>query len=74
MNYPVIDPAATGNRINMLRRANGITVNEIRDYLGLSTTYAIYKWFHGESMPSLDNMLALSILFATPMNDMIVTL
>lgn len=74
MDYPVIDPAATGNRIDMLRKANGITVNELRDYLGLSTTYAIYKWFHGDSMPSLDNMLALSILFATPINDMIVIL
>lgn len=72
MSYPVIDPVATGNRINDLRKDRGYSVAYIRDYLGFSTTYAIYKWLHGISMPSLDNFLALSVLFDISMNDMIV--
>lgn len=72
MSYPVIDPVATGNRIDALRRDLGYSVADLRDYLGFSTTYAIYKWLHGDSMPSLDNFLALSVLFGISMNDMIV--
>lgn len=72
MSYPVIDPVATGNRIDTLRRDKGYSVADIRDYLGFSTTYAIYKWLHGYSLPSLDNFLALSVLFEISMNDMLV--
>lgn len=72
MNYPVIDPVATGNRIDVLRRDRGISVAAIRDYLGLSTTYAIYKWFHGVSMPSLDNLVAIGALLDVPLDALIV--
>lgn len=72
MSYPVIDPVATGNRIDTIRKDRGYSVADIRDYLGFSTTYAIYKWLHGTSLPSLDNFLALSVLFGISMNDMIV--
>lgn len=73
MNYQVIDPVATGNRINAIRKNKGISVAAIRDYLGLSTTYAIYKWFHGDSMPSVDNLVAIGALLQTSLDDLIVT-
>ena len=44
----------------------------LREYFGLSTTNAIYKWLKGESLPTLDNFLALSVLFDVSMNDLIV--
>ena len=72
MSYPVIDPVATGNRINNLRKDRGFSVSYLKDYFGFSTTYAIYKWLNGVSMPSVDNLLALSILLNIPMNDLIV--
>ena len=72
MSYPVIDPVATGNRIDAIRKDRGYSVADLKDYLGFSTTYAVYKWLHGDSMPSLDNFLALSVLFGVSMNDMIV--
>lgn len=72
MHYPVIDPVATGDRINMLRKKNGYSVAYLRDYLGLSTTNAIYKWFHGESLPSIDNFLILSALFGISINEMLI--
>lgn len=72
MSYPVIDPVATGNRIDALRRDRDFSVAYIRDYLGFSTTYAIYKWLHGTSLPSVDNFLALSVLFNISINDMII--
>lgn len=72
MNLPVIDMAATGANLNVIRSNHGFSVAEIKEYLGLNTTYAIYKWFHGESMPSVDNLLALSVLFGVSMNDLLI--
>lgn len=72
MNYPVIDPVATGARINTFRMNRGLSVASLKEYFGLSTTNAIYKWLKGESLPTLDNFLALSILFGVSMNDLIV--
>ena len=72
MSYPVIDPIATGNRINDIRKNMGYSVAYLRDYLGFATTNAVYKWLNGQSMPTLDNMLALSILFGLTINDIIV--
>lgn len=72
INYPVIDPVATGERINTFRKNRGFSVVSLRDYLGLSTTNAIYKWLKGESLPTLDNFLALSLLLDVSMNDLIV--
>lgn len=72
MDYPVIDPAATGNRINTLRKARGLSVMYLRDYFGFATTNAIYKWLRGDALPTLDNMFALSVLLGIPINDIIV--
>lgn len=72
MSYPVIDPVATGARINTYRMERGYSVAGLRDYFGLSTTNAIYKWLKGDSLPTLDNFLALSVLFGISINDLIV--
>lgn len=72
MSYPVIDPVATGNRINVLRQSKGYSVVELQDYFGFATTNAIYKWMRGDTLPSLDNMFALSLLLEVPVNDIIV--
>lgn len=72
MDYPVIDPVATGTRINTYRIERGYSVAGLREYFGLSTTNAIYKWLKGETLPTLDNFLALSVLLNVSMNDLIV--
>ena len=73
MDYPTIDIAATGSRIDNLRRENGMSVATMRDFLGLSTTNAIYKWLRGETLPTLDNVVALSSLFAVAIDDIIIS-
>ena len=72
MSYPVIDPVATGDRINTLRKELGFSVAYLKEYFGFATTNAIYKWLHGTSLPSVDNFLALSVLFNISINDMII--
>lgn len=63
--FPILDTTATGARIRELRKQNKLTVEQVRDYLGLESTQSIYKWQRGECMPSIDNLYALSTLFET---------
>ena len=69
--YPVIDTVKTGKRIKRIMKEKGFTVKDIQVYLGLGTPQAIYHWFRGKSMPTLDNLYALSELLQVPM-DMLV--
>ncbi len=72
MNYPVIDTRATGARIKALRLAKGLTVREVQAALGFDEPQAIYKWERGRSLPSTDNLLALSLLLEVPIEQILV--
>ena len=50
----------------MFRKDRGLSVASLKEYFGL------YKLLEGESLPTLDNFLALSLLTGVPMNDLIV--
>ena len=63
--FPILDTIATGARIRELRKQKKLTVDQVRDFLGLESTQSIYKWQRGESMPTIDNLYALSTLFET---------
>ena len=65
MLFPVIDPVATGENILRLRKARGLSVRDLQDWFGFEEPQAIYKWQRGESMPTIDNLYALSTLFET---------
>ena len=60
MTYPSIDPVATGERIRKLRLKKKIRVTDICGFLGFESTQAVYKWQRGESLPTVDNLYALS--------------
>ena len=70
---PILDPVATGRNIDDIRRDRNLSVAALKDALGLSTTNAIYKWFRGDSMPTLDKIVILSSILKVSINDMIVT-
>ena len=72
MNYPTIDFKATGERIRELRKAKGLTIQDISDYMGFTCGQAVYKWQRGETLPTVDNLYALSVLFETSMEDIII--
>jgi len=72
MNYPTIDLVATGKRICELRKEKKIKVREISEFMGFTEPQAVYKWQRGDTLPTVDNLYALSILFETPMENIIV--
>lgn len=70
--YPTIDMKATGIRIRQLMDARRLTVKDIRRYLNLASVQSIYHWLNGQSMPTIDNLYALSALFGLPMDSIII--
>ena len=70
--FPVINLAETGRSIERHRRQAKLTVRDLQDYFGFEYPQAIYKWQHGECLPTVDNLLALARLLRVPMEDLLV--
>ena len=71
-SYPVIDLTETGRCIERQRRQAGLTVRDLQAYFGFEYPQAIYKWQHGECLPTVDNLLALARLLQVSMEDLLV--
>ena len=72
ITMPSIDMAATGRNIVRMRKAAGLTVKELQHIFGFATPQAIYKWQHGTAMPTIDNLVALAMIFDMTVDDIIV--
>lgn len=72
MAIPTIDMIATGKNINRLRKAAGISVKDLQKIFGFATPQAIYKWQHGASLPTIDNLVVLCTVFGVKMEDILV--
>ncbi len=70
--FPSLDMKATGQNITRLRKAKGLSVKELQQYFGFEQPQAIYKWQWGQSIPSIDNLLALSYIFETSIDEILI--
>lgn len=70
--YLSIQQKATGERIRELLLNRGYTVKDIQEVMGFENPQAIYKWLSGKSLPSLDNLLILSKVLHTSIEDILV--
>ena len=69
---PVVDLVATGKNIKNLRNCSGFSVRDLQCIFGFEYPQAIYKWQHGECLPTVDNLLALARLLQVAMEEIIV--
>ena len=72
LTMPAIDMVATGRNIQVMRQQAGLSVKDLQDFFGFATPQAIYKWQHGAAMPTIDNLVALAMIFGVSMDDIIV--
>ena len=72
-HFPTINLEATGRHIAQLRKERGLSVKDMQSYFGFDAPQAIYKWQNGTSLPSVDNLLALSVLLEVPIDSILVT-
>lgn len=72
MIFPVLDAKATGARIKELRKQNHLRVEDVAHFMGFESEQAVYKWQRGDSLPTIDNLYALSVLFETSVDDILI--
>ena len=68
---PVVNMKVTGQNITALRNQRGISVRDLQQMLGFSTPQSIYKWQRGETLPTIENLVALSCILAVPMDEIL---
>ena len=71
-NVPANDTEATGLKIRSWRIRNRYKIVDIQDVFDFNTPQAIYKWESGRSLPTIENLLALSMIFGCRVEDLIV--
>ena len=66
----MINTIETGRKIRELIKHSRYSVTDVSDILNISKT-AMYCWFRGESLPSIDNLCLLAELLEIRVDDMI---
>ena len=66
--FPTIDKRATGINLRKLMDERDVTAKDVQKYLGLGCVQSVYRWLDGISMPTVDNLYALSELFRVPID------
>ena len=69
--FPIIDKKKTGINLRILMDERGFTVKDIQRYLNLGSVQSVYHWLNGISLPTVDNLYALSYLFQISIDDLI---
>lgn len=69
--FPTINLKETGKNLRKIMKERGITVKEVQQYLGLGSVQSVYHWLNGLSLPTMDNLYALSVLFNLPLDDLV---
>ena len=71
-DVPTINLEATGRNITRLRNEAGLSVKDLQDIFGFATPQAIYKWQRGTALPSVDNLIVLSMIFDVTIDEILV--
>lgn len=67
-----IDLVRTGMNITFLRKMRRMSVRDLAQMLGFQSVQSIYKWQRGECLPTIDNLIVLSRIFGTSIDDILV--
>ena len=68
---PVVDIRATGEKIRQLMLSRSLCVRDLQAIFGFEYPQAVYAWLGGKSLPTVDNLLVLTKLFALPMDEIV---
>ncbi|WWR19020.1 helix-turn-helix transcriptional regulator [Lachnospiraceae bacterium JLR.KK009] len=68
---PEYDKELIGDNLRRRRQARNLSVEQVREYLGLGSTQSIYKWEEGRSFPQADNLFALMEWYGMELKDLL---
>lgn len=69
--FPLIDKRETGINLRRIMDDHKTSAKDVQEYLGLGCVQSVYRWLDGISMPTVDNLYALSQLFQIPIDEMV---
>lgn len=69
--YPQINKRETGIKLRRIMDKQGVSAKDVQKYLGLGCVQSVYRWLSGESMPTVDNLYALSELFRVSVDELL---
>lgn len=69
--FPIVDLAEVGVRINSLRKANHLKVTDISDRMGFNSPQAVYKWQRGDCLPDVVNLLVLARMLKVSIEELL---
>lgn len=72
MTCPTINMKKTGDNLRQLFNKHGYSVRDIQEALCIGSNQAIYSWLVGRTLPSLDNLVALSILLEISIDEILI--
>lgn len=70
--YTSLDMVQTGKKLHYIFIKNGCTVKDIQCFLNLACPQSIYRWIKGQTLPSIDNLYRMAVIFQIHMEDMLV--
>lgn len=70
---PVIDSKATGEHIKELCLAKGLKCKDVQAIFNFSSPQAVYKWWRGDALPNIDNLVVLAYILDTKIDDLLIT-
>ena len=62
----------SGEKIRMYIKNSKMKIAEVQAAFGFNSPQAIYKWMRGDAMPTIDNLVALAMIFGVTMDEIIV--
>ena len=71
MGLPMIDPEKTGENIKVNMKKAGYTAIGLAEVMGIADKSTVYKWFRGETLPDIGNIVALAAILDVKMDDLI---
>lgn len=72
-SHPVIDMEATGKHIKEIMKEEGVTPKIFARIMGWEKPQGIYRWYNGETLPSIDTLTVLSRILNRPIESLLIT-
>ena len=58
--------------IKAIMKAKGFKTTDIQDRCGFNTPQAIFKWFRGDAVPTIDNMIIIADMFGVTIDQIVI--
>ncbi len=66
-----VDMELSGKKIHAAIKESGYSIRELQEMLYLECPQSIYRWIHGYTLPSIDNLYRLSVILRVSIEDLL---